>query len=145
MKLQELKKHEGFGFEINRKLLELLLHVIITKPCGVHTCALMQGSTAEPFSPSSSSAAGATASTSSQQQSVGGGGSGPAERSARDEQQPSLLDGDMYVCDACQLLVRLDEQLVALLELVVPHEQVTLPDSQPPPIDTLVSSSRSHV
>ena len=139
MKLQEHKKHEGFGFEINRKLLELLLRVIITKPRGVHTCALLQGSSAELFSPASSSTAGA--STSSQKQAVGGSGS----VSGRDEQQPSLLDGDMYVCDACQLLVRLDEQLVALLELVVPREQLALPDSHPPPIEPLVSISRSQV
>ena len=143
MKLQKLKKHEGFGFEINRKLLEHLLRVIITKPRGVHTCALLQGSSAELFSPSSSAvAAAAGASTCSQQQAVGGGS---AERSGRDEQQPSLLDGDMYVCEACQLLVRLDEQLVALLELVVPFEQLTLPDSQPPPIEPLVSFSHPQV
>lgn len=137
IKLQELKKHEGFAFEINRKLLELLLRVITRKPRGAHTCvqAQLQGGRgagfAEVVSPASSSAAAASGS-SQQQQAVG---SPPAGR----DEQPAQLDGDMYVCEACQLLVRLYEQLVALLELVVPREQLALPDSQLPPIDPLVN------
>ena len=140
MSLQEFKKYEGFNFELNKKLLDLLMRMICVKPKGSHSCSLRMPK------PSKSSSVAPKSTSTADDKPEDLLPPPPSDQcgTSNTEKDADVNDvDDVYVCESCRLLVRFYEQVCALVELIVSKEPAPVSESQLPTVSE--QTFRAHV